>query len=68
MLRLRADHSPERRRPQVFTTGAGLKISAAALGAALAATAAVGDVAYYLLGAALLQPCAALGYAALRRR
>ena len=34
-LRIRADHSPPASRPQVFTTGAGLKISAAACGAAL---------------------------------
>lgn len=34
-LRIRADHSPPALRPQVFTTGAGLKISAAACGAAL---------------------------------
>ncbi|WP_245240751.1 MFS transporter [Streptomyces spiramenti] len=66
-LRLRADHSPERRRPQVFTIGAGLKISAAALGAGIAATAEVADARLYLLGAALLLLCAALSYVALRR-
>ncbi|MFD0689386.1 MFS transporter [Actinomadura fibrosa] len=35
-LRLRADHAPPGTRPQVFTIGAGLKITAAASGAAAA--------------------------------
>ncbi|MCK1796631.1 MFS transporter [Streptomyces sp. XM4193] len=39
-LRIRADHSPARLRAQVFTTAAGLKISAAAAGAALVGVAA----------------------------
>lgn len=39
-LRIRAEHSPAALRPQVFTTGAGLKISAAACGAALVGVAA----------------------------
>jgi MFS family permease len=42
-LRLRADHSPLHLRAQVFTIGAGLKISAAALGAAVAGLTASGS-------------------------
>ncbi|MEE1939746.1 hypothetical protein V1L54_10065 [Streptomyces sp. TRM 70361] len=49
-LRLRADHAPPRVRTQVFTVGAGLKISAAACGAALAGVCAALPPPLLLLG------------------
>ncbi|CAM5492570.1 MFS transporter [Streptomyces narbonensis] len=66
-LRLRADHSPARWRTQVFTTGAGLKMSAAAAGAALAGAATAGTAREYLAGIALVQVAAALIYLLTRR-
>ncbi|MFE1902104.1 MFS transporter [Streptomyces gardneri] len=66
-LRLRADHSPARRRTQVFTIGAGLKMSAAAAGSALAGLATAGTAREYLAGIALVQAAAALLYVLTRR-
>ncbi|MEU9037398.1 MFS transporter [Streptomyces sp. NPDC048352] len=66
-LRIRADHSPPRARTQVFTIGAGLKISAAAAGSALAALATVATAPWYLTGIAVLQAAAALVYVLVRR-
>ncbi|WP_329123833.1 MFS transporter [Streptomyces sp. NBC_01353] len=60
-LRIRADHAPADVRTQVFTLGAGLKISAAACGAALTGLAAgTQPAAALLLAAATLQFAAAL--------
>jgi hypothetical protein len=59
-LRIRADHSPPAARTQVFTIGAGLKISAAACGAVLTGAAAGWPPALLLLGIAALQLAAAL--------
>ncbi|MGK5449760.1 MFS transporter [Streptomyces radiopugnans] len=58
-LRIRADHSPPGVRAQVFTIGAGLKISAAACGSALAGAAAGLPPYLPLLGIAALQLAAA---------
>ncbi|MFF9722728.1 MFS transporter [Streptomyces gardneri] len=66
-LRLRADHSPTRRRTQVFTIGAGLKMSGAAAGSALAGLATAGTAREYLAGIALVQAAAALLYVLTRR-
>ncbi|BAJ33129.1 MULTISPECIES: hypothetical protein [Kitasatospora] len=66
-LRIRAAYSPPHRRPQVFTLGAGLKISAAAAGAALAAAAGPGTARGFLLAIAALQALAALLYVGMRR-
>ncbi|MFE7546867.1 MFS transporter [Streptomyces gardneri] len=66
-LRLRADHSPTRRRTQVFTLGAGLKMSAAAAGSALAGLATADTAREYLAGIALVQAAAALLYVLTRR-
>ncbi|GAA2388385.1 hypothetical protein GCM10010420_09550 [Streptomyces glaucosporus] len=59
-LRIRAAHSPARVRSQVFTIGAGLKISAAACGAALAGIAASLPPSLLLLGIAVVHLAAAL--------
>ncbi|MFE6856278.1 MFS transporter, partial [Streptomyces sp. NPDC057674] len=67
-LRLRADHAPPHRRTQVFTIGAGLKISAAALGAALAGWAGSGSATGDLAAIAALQLMAVVVYAGIRRR
>ncbi|MFB6530966.1 MFS transporter [Streptomyces sp. NPDC056399] len=67
-LRLRADHAPPHRRTQVFTIGAGLKISAAALGAALAGWAGSGSATGDLAAIAALQLMAVALYAGIRRR
>ncbi|MFE7580275.1 MFS transporter [Streptomyces gardneri] len=66
-LRLRADHSPTRRRTQVFTIGAGLKMSAAAAGSSLAGLATADTAREYLAGIALAQAAAALLYVLTRR-
>ncbi|MEU6881574.1 MFS transporter [Streptomyces sp. NPDC046712] len=66
-LRIRADHAPTGVRTQVFTLGAGLKISAAACGAALTGLAAHAAPAALLLGAAALQIVAAALHHVLRR-
>lgn len=67
-LRLRAEHAPPNRRTQVFTIGAGLKISAAALGAALVGWAGSGSAARDLAAIAALQMMAVVVYAGIRRR
>ncbi|WP_051820046.1 MFS transporter [Streptomyces flavochromogenes] len=67
-LRLRADHAPPNRRTQVFTIGAGLKVSAAALGAALVGGAGSGSAAWDLAAIAALHIVAAVVYAGIRRR
>ncbi|MDT0443258.1 MFS transporter [Streptomyces johnsoniae] len=67
-LRIRADHAPPGTRTQVFTIGAGLKITAAAAGAALAGTAAGLPPAALLAAIAALQFAAAAVLAALSRR
>ncbi|MEV0372364.1 MFS transporter [Streptomyces sp. NPDC050636] len=67
-LRIRADHAPPRARPQVFTLGAGLKISAAACGAALVGVAAALSPPLLLLGIAALQLAAGLLYTLTRSR
>ncbi|MFD9247417.1 MFS transporter, partial [Streptomyces sp. NPDC059556] len=67
-LRLRADHAPPHRRTQVFTIGAGLKISAAALGAALAGWTGQGSATWDLAAIAALQLLAVAVYAGIRRR
>ncbi|MEU9859967.1 MFS transporter [Streptomyces sp. NPDC047971] len=66
-LRIRADHAPADVRTQVFTLGAGLKMSAAACGAALTGLAAGAPPAILLLGAAALQVAAAALHHLLRR-
>ncbi|AJT63962.1 hypothetical protein T261_2279 [Streptomyces lydicus] len=67
-LRIRAEHAPPSARAQVFTLGAGLKISAAACGAALTGLAAALPPPLLLLGIAALQVAAALLYVLLRPR
>ncbi|MET9699501.1 MFS transporter [Streptomyces sp. NPDC006529] len=59
-LRIRAEHAPEAVRAQVFTLGAGLKITAAAAGAALVGLAAARPPWMLVLGIAALQLAAAL--------
>ncbi|GAA2639714.1 MFS transporter [Streptomyces axinellae] len=59
-LRLRAEHAPEGARTQVFTLGAGLKLSAAAAGAALVGRLSWLDPAPVLLAIGALQLLAAL--------
>ncbi|MEV6105386.1 hypothetical protein AB0M28_11825 [Streptomyces sp. NPDC051940] len=59
-LRIRADHAPPQVRPQVFTLGAGLKVTAAAAGAgATGLLAPAVTPAALLLGIAALQAGAA---------
>ncbi|GGT79022.1 MFS transporter [Streptomyces lateritius] len=67
-LRIRADHAPAGLRTQVFTLGAGLKISAAACGAALTglATADVSPALLLLVAAALQVAAAGLHHLARR--
>ncbi|MFG2890620.1 MFS transporter [Streptomyces sp. NPDC048248] len=67
-LRIRAAHAPPAARAQVFTLGAGLKITAAACGAALAGLVAALPPPVLLLCIATLQLCAGLLYVGLRRR
>lgn len=67
-LRIRADHAPPSARTQVFTLGAGLKISAAAGGAALTGAVSALPAPVLLLLIAALQLCAAAAYLALRAR
>ncbi|WP_137991068.1 MFS transporter [Streptomyces vilmorinianum] len=66
-LRIRADHAPAGVRTQVFTLGAGLKISAAACGAALTGLAAQAPPALLLLAAAATQFVGAALHHFLRR-
>ncbi|MFF5445723.1 MFS transporter [Streptomyces sp. NPDC012888] len=72
-LRIRAGYAPERVRAQVFTLGAGLKLTAASAGAALVGVAAQAPPRLLLLAVAVLQLLAAVlhlsvrpGYAAVR--
>ncbi|MFC6064123.1 MFS transporter [Streptomyces ochraceiscleroticus] len=67
-LRIRADHAPPSVRTQVFTLGAGLKISAAACGAALTGAATALPAPVLLLIIAALQLCAAAAYIVMRAR
>ncbi|WP_214414032.1 MFS transporter [Sphaerisporangium fuscum] len=67
-LRIRADHAPAAARAQVFTLGAGLKVSAAACGAALVGVGAALPPALLLLGIAALQLAAAFLYQIVRFR
>ncbi|MFJ7203819.1 MFS transporter [Streptomyces sp. NPDC098789] len=54
-LRIRAEHAPDAVRAQVFTLGAGLKVTAAAAGAALVGLAAGRPPGMLVLGIAALQ-------------
>ncbi|WP_143736788.1 MFS transporter [Microbispora sp. GKU 823] len=65
-LRIRADHAPPRLRPQVFTLGAGLKITAASCGSAVAGLCAGLPAPLVLLGIAAVQVAAAVLYAIVR--
>ncbi|MFG2196508.1 MFS transporter [Streptomyces sp. NPDC048639] len=65
-LRIRADHAPPHLRPQVFTLGAGLKISAAACGAALTGAFAAWPPPLLLLAIAVVQLAALLLYGVAR--
>ncbi|GAA2083322.1 hypothetical protein GCM10009801_43700 [Streptomyces albiaxialis] len=58
-LRIRADHAPPGARTQVFTLGAGLKVTAASAGAALTGACAGLSPTLLLLGIAALQLAAA---------
>ncbi|MDK9499153.1 MFS transporter [Streptomyces katrae] len=58
-LRIRSENAPAEVRPQVFTLGAGLKITAASTGAALVGLAAAAPPWTLLLGIAVLQLAAA---------
>ncbi|WP_052385003.1 MFS transporter [Streptomyces sp. NRRL F-2890] len=66
-LRIRADHAPDDLRAQVFTLGAGLKITAAACGAALVGLLAALPAALLLMWAALLHVAAAALHTGLTR-
>lgn len=57
-LQARAEHAPEHARPQVFTMGAALKVSAAAAGAALVGVAADVPPAVLVVAVAALQAAA----------
>ncbi|REK91194.1 MFS transporter, partial [Streptomyces inhibens] len=65
-LRIRARYAPPRTRAQVFTLGAGLKITAAACGATLVGTAAALPPPLLMLGIAAVQLAAALLYTLIR--
>ncbi|MFI5525055.1 MFS transporter [Streptomyces platensis] len=67
-LRLRAVHAPPPVRAQVFTLGAGLKITAAACGATLVGAAAALPPPLLLLGIAAAHLAAALLYTVVRPR
>ncbi|MFD9261767.1 hypothetical protein ACFVZQ_25305, partial [Streptomyces sp. NPDC059538] len=62
-LRIRSEHAPEGARTQVFTLGAGLKLTAASAGAALVGIAADAPAAALLTGIAALLLTAALLHA-----
>ncbi|MFJ6718113.1 MFS transporter [Streptomyces sp. NPDC091259] len=66
-LRIRSDHAPAAVRTQVFTLGAGLKLTAASAGAALVGLAAGAPPRALLLGIAGLQAAAALLHVVLAR-
>ncbi|GAA0947442.1 hypothetical protein GCM10009558_063060 [Virgisporangium aurantiacum] len=67
VIAVRHREAPERLRAQVFTTGASLKVTAGALGAALAGTLAARSLTLMLLVAAT-QVLALLAFAAVRVR
>lgn len=58
----------ERSRSQVFTTGASLKITAAAIGAALAGQLATGSLTLTIIGACTVQVIAALSFMIIRQK
>lgn len=62
-LRIRSEHAPDAVRTQVFTLGAGLKVTAASAGAALVGFAAEAPAWTLLTGIAALQLAAALLHA-----
>lgn len=64
---VRHREAPERFRSQVFTTGASLKITAAAIGVALAGQIASGSLTTAILVACLIQAIAAISYVVTRR-
>jgi lipid-binding SYLF domain-containing protein len=66
VIEVRHREAPERLRAQVFTTGASLKVSAGALGAALAGTLAEQSLTLVLLVAAGTQVLALVAFAAVR--
>jgi hypothetical protein len=68
VIAVRHREAPARLRAQVFTTGASLKISAGALGAALAGLLAAHSTALVLLVAAGTQVLALAAFAAVRVR
>jgi MFS family permease len=65
---VRHREAPERSRSQVFTTGASLKITAAAVGAVLAGQLASGSLRLTILTACLVQCLAAVLFSVLNRR
>lgn len=65
---VRHREAPEHARGQVFTTGASLKITAAAIGAALAGYIASHSLEWTIAGACIVQFAAALVFVALGRR
>ncbi|MGE7384085.1 MFS transporter [Streptomyces sp. NPDC004126] len=67
-LRIRSENAPAAVRPQVFTLGAGLKITAASTGAALVGLAAAAPPWTLLLGIAVLQLAAAVLHALVAER
>ncbi|MDF2711095.1 MAG: hypothetical protein K0R62_6747, partial [Nonomuraea muscovyensis] len=68
LLAVRHREAPSRLRGQIFTTGASLKITSYAGGAALAGPLAAYDLGVALLAGAALQILAALAYGLLSRR
>lgn len=68
VIAVRHREAPERLRAQVFTTGASLKVTAGALGAALAGTLAARSLTLMLLVAAATQVLALVAFAAVRVR
>jgi MFS family permease len=68
VIAVRHREAPERLRAQVFTTGASLKVSAGAMGAALAGVLASHSIGLVLAVAAGTQLLALAGYAAVRVR
>lgn len=67
-LRIRSENAPAAVRPQVFTLGAGLKITAASTGAALVGLAAAAPPWTLLLGIAVLQLAGAALHALVAER
>jgi MFS family permease len=68
VIAVRHREAPERLRAQVFTTGASLKVTAGALGAALAGTLAARSLTLMLLVAAATQVAALVAFASVRVR